>query len=111
MSQAIFYGASGSRYVFNVYPLSTKFHDVGGVYIFTRRFVDQQGVVKFQPLYIGQTRSFANRLSATHEAWSAAVVNGFNMICVYIDVNESSRRSSERDLLNNYNTPYNMQHQ
>ena len=111
MLQAVFYGASGFRYVFNAYSLGTEFHDVGGVYIFTRRSVDQQGAVKFQPLYIGQTESFADRLTSRHEAWGFAVANGFNTICAYTDVDESSRRSSERDLLNNYSTLFNVQHQ
>ncbi len=111
MSQAVFYGASGNQYVFHVYPLNAQFIDAGGVYIFTRQSVDSQGKVAFQPLYIGQTNSFIRRLTTSHEVWHNALERGFNTICAYVDVNESSRKSSERDLLNNYKTPYNLQYQ
>ncbi len=101
--QAVFYGASGNQYVFQVHLKDTQFLNLGGVYIFTRQSVDYQGKVSFQPLYIGQTNSFTQRLTPNHEAWNRALANGFNTLCVNIDINESSRKSSERDLINNYN--------
>ncbi len=110
MSQAVFYGASGNQYVFEVCSKDTQFLNIGGVYIFTKQSVDYQGKVSFQPLYIGQTNSLTQRLTPNHEAWSIALTSGFNTLCVHIDVNESSRKSSERDLLNNYNPPYNLVH-
>ena len=104
MSQVVFYGASGNQYVFQAYPIDTQFLNLGGVYIFTRHSVDDQGKVNFQPLYIGQTKSLTERLTPNHHAWNKALTSGFNTLCVYIDINESSRKSCERDLLNNYNT-------
>ncbi len=103
MSKAVFYGASGNQYVFEVCPKDTQFLNLGGVYIFTRQSVDYQGKVSFQPLYIGQTSSLTQRLTPRHEAWGEALTKGFNTLCVYIDLNESSRKSCERDLINNYN--------
>lgn len=110
MSQAVFYGASGNQYVFQVYPIDTQFLNLGGVYIFTKQSVDHQGKISFQPLYIGQTNSLTQRLTPNHEAWNTALRSGFDTLCVYIDINESSRMSSERDLINNYNPPYNLVH-
>lgn len=111
-SQAVFYGASGNRYDFHVFPLDIPIPsiNIGGVYIFTRRSVDFQDRVTFHPLYIGQTNSFTQRLTQNHEVWTVAREDGFNTLCVSVDVNESSRKSSERDLINNYNPPYNLVH-
>ena len=107
MAKAEFYGASGTRYIFDIYPLGTQFYDVGGVYILTREFVNQQREIRYQPLYIGQTKSFLERLTTSHEKWNCAVQHRLNSICACVDTNRFSRLISESDLLKNYNTPCN----
>ena len=111
MAQAVFYGASGGKYVFEVYPLNAEFHNVGGIYISTYRYVNQRSEVKYKPLYIGKTGSFSDRLTNAHKALDCVFEHDFNYICAYTDNDASSRERSEIDLLNNYNTPCNVQHQ
>lgn len=106
-----FIGVSGKSYKFYIYPKSYEFPDVGGVYIFTRRYQDQQGLTRYKPLYIGKTKSLADRPESGHHKWECANNNGFNSICAYRDDNATSRRKAEIDLLNNYKTPCNEQHQ
>lgn len=103
-----FQGASGRKHVFEAYTLGTEtFNDVGGVYIFTRESRNQHGDVKYYPLYIGQTGSLRNRLTASHEKWPCAVQNNVGCLCVLVEDNTFSRRAIELDLLSKYNTPCN----
>jgi len=108
-TQATGYGASGTKYVFNVYPLYTKFYDVGGVYAFTRQYVDRNGYVWYQPLYIGETQSLLRRVTIRHEQWGCAVNNGVNTICTFGEYYAYRRGLFERDLLLNYRTTCNKQ--
>ncbi len=105
-----FIGDSGSEYTFASYPKGTVFNDVGGVYVFTKQYRDRQSVIRYAPLYIGQTESFSDRLTESHEKWDCAEENGYNTVCVYVDQDEESRLSIERDLLKNYRTPCNEQY-
>ena len=103
-----FQGASGRKHVFEAYTLGTEtFKDVGGVYIFTKETRNQHGDIKYYPLYIGQTESFRNRLTASHEKWPCAVENNVDCLCVLVEDNTFSRRAIELDLLSKYNTPCN----
>ncbi len=106
-----FIGASGHSYKFYIYPKDVEFTDVGGVYIFTYCYRDQQGTTRYKPLYIGKTSSLADRPEPGHHKWDCANEHGFNSICAYRDDNAVSRGNAEIDLLNNYNTPCNEQHQ
>ena len=61
---------------FEVYQPDTEWSDVGGVYIFT---VQRPGGLlgdRWQALYVGEAKSFKNRLLANHEKWPAAVKLG-----------------------------------
>ena len=103
-----FQGASGRKHVFEAYTLGTEtFNDVGGVYIFTREARNQHGDIKYHPLYIGQTESLRNRLTASHEKWPCAVQNNMDCLCVLVEEKMFSRRAIELDLLSKYNTPCN----
>ena len=104
-----FQGASGRKHIFQAYTLGTEtFSDVGGVYIFTRGTRNEQGgIEKYYPLYIGQTESLRNRLTASHEKWPCAVQNNVDCLCVLVEENTFSRRAIELDLLSKYNTPCN----
>ena len=85
MAQAVFYGASGGKYVFEVYPLNAEFHNVGGINISTYRYVNQRSEVKYKPLYIGKTGSFSDRLTNAHEALDC-VLNMISIIYVRIRI-------------------------
>lgn len=103
-----FQGASGLKHKFQAYTLGTEtFDDVGGVYIFTKEAPNYNGETKYYPIYIGQTKSFRDRLTNSHENWPCAVQNGVNSVCVLRDENSFSRRAIELDLLSRYNTPCN----
>ena len=103
-----FQGASGLKHVFEAYPLGTEtFKDVGGVYIFTKEARNRHGDIKYYPLYIGQTKSLKNRLTASHEKWPCAVQNDVDGLCVLEEENTFSRRAIELDLLSKYNAPCN----
>ena len=103
-----FQGASGRKYIFQAYTLKSKvFKDVGGVYIFAREVPNQHRGKNYYPLYIGQTNSFRNRLTASHEKWPCAVQNNVDCLCVLVEDNTFSRRAIELDLLSKYNTPCN----
>lgn len=54
-------------YEFGVYLSSTTWNTVGGIYIFAGLNANNRWV----PLYIGQAKSFAERLPC-HERWMAA---------------------------------------
>lgn len=104
-----FQGASGQKHKFQVYTLGTKtFNSVGGgVYIFTKQAQNRNGETRYYPLYIGQTNSFKDRLTTSHERWPCAVQNEVNCLCVLVEENTFSRKAIELDLLSRYNTPCN----
>jgi len=110
-SQAIGYGVSGNKYVFNVHPLYTKLLDVGGIYAFTRQYVDLNGYVWYQLLYIGETQSLMKRVAISHEQWGCAMNNNVNSICAFREDNANWRGLFEHDLLLNYVTTCNKQFQ
>ena len=108
ITNVVFQGASGREHIFQAYTLGTEtFNDVGGVYIFTREAPNQHGEIKYYPLYIGQTESLRDRLTASHEKWPCAVQNKVDCLCVLVEENMFSRRAIELDLLSKYNTPCN----
>ena len=105
-----FIGNSGDEYEFYIYPIGTTFSDEeGGVYIFTRRSQDQQGVLWHQPIYIGKTKSLKDRL-LDHNEENCVAENGGTHICVRVVETAVSRGYIELDLLANYDTPCNEQH-
>ena len=103
-----FQGASGRKHIFKAYTLGTEtFNDVGGVYIFTKESLNQHGEKKYYPLYIGQTNSLKDRLTASHEKLPCVVQNKVDCLCILVEENMFSRRAIELDLLSKYNTPCN----
>lgn len=103
-----FYGASSRKYIFQVYPIGTKFKDIGGVYIFTRREINQRSEVTQQLLYIGRSNSFMARLATGyHHKWHDILRNGCNCLCVYSEPNELDRNRIEEDLIVKYHPPFN----
>ena len=103
-----FQGASGRKHSFKAYTLETvTFGDDGGVYIYTKVATNQNGQHIYYPLYIGQTNSFKDRLTKSHETLPCVIQNGANCLCILVEQNMFSRRAIELDLLSKYNTPCN----
>jgi hypothetical protein len=107
IADATFKGNTGS-YEFEVFPTNTSFRSVGAVYVFTKRETGSDGRGTHTLLYIGQTRSLAERIPG-HEKWSCVNANGCNCICVHRDDNETSRLAKETDLRAATGTPCNDQ--
>ena len=95
-------GLSGRLYQFDVYDLTTPFPETGGNYIFTAL---RRGV--WYPLYIGETGSLSQRIGSGHERWQCARRRGMSHVHIRPNSNPSSRRTSESDLLGQYETPCN----
>ena len=108
LANATFPGASGKNYDFEVYSTDTNFNNVGAVYIFSKRTVNQAGKGTHDLLYIGETEKLGNRI-ANHEKWRFVRGYGVNAICVHVDTAENSRLAKETDLCRANNTPCNKQ--
>ncbi len=79
-----FYDKNGTSYEFEVYPAGTTFNSVAGVYIFTKRWINQRRQVVHTLIYVGETQSFKDRpLDNGHPKWQDARKKGFSHICVY----------------------------
>lgn len=67
-SSVIWRGARGRTYDFNIHVIGTAYYDLPGVYI----FCDALGGGRWRALYIGETSSFARRLTSElhlHHCW------------------------------------------
>ena len=51
IEQFTFYDSDENDYEFEVYPVGTTFKPNAGVYMFTKRWIDRQGVIWHKPLY------------------------------------------------------------
>ena len=61
----------GDEYIFQLYPVGTRFHQIPGVYVFVKRTTNQRGVSEGIILYVGETGSFKHRQlhSNHHKLW------------------------------------------
>jgi len=91
-------------YNFDVFTPQTIWRDVAGIYIFCG--VNREG--RWEPLYIGQSSSLAERL-ATHERWSEAERLGATHIHVRAVPQEATRLELERQLIGYYQPRLNVQ--
>lgn len=95
-----FKGKSGERYRFQAWPVETKFKEIGGVYVVTRRtYEDRTFPTKagHHPLAIGQTANLAALLSKSER--TTLIGRGANCICVYPIADEARRLEIEKDLI------------
>ena len=100
-----FYDNNSNSYNFQVFPTGTSFLPNAGVYMFTKRWTDQQGKIWHTIIYIGETRSFRDRpLNSNHPKWESANQLGFDHICVYPTNN---RVWVQNALIDKYNPPLN----
>jgi excinuclease UvrABC nuclease subunit len=86
-------GASGTKHTFTIYPLSTTFSAVGGVYLILK-----QNTV----LYVGQTGDLSERFDAHHKA-SCWRRNQADRIAVMGVSTEKQRLQIEADLVKSHN--------
>ena len=100
IAELVLQGASESKYTFNVYTADTGFNDIGAVYAFTKRKVENDKV-SHDVLYVGETEELGSRISG-HDKWPCAKKYGGNCICVHSESNENDRLKKETDLIKNY---------
>ena len=98
----------GDEYIFEVYPAGTRFHQIPGVYVFTKRDANQhRGCGDI--LYIGATSSFKNRpVGWGHFKCGLAQSMGMTHVCVMEVLDEDNRKSVEIALIAAYNSPLNV---
>ena len=88
-------GLSGKEYQYEIYPITTAFQALPGIYIYARQAEDGSWV----PVYIAQTRDLHQRLEG-HVRVDNAVENGATHIHAhYCSSGQASRCSEERDLI------------
>lgn len=98
-----FTGKSGTKYIFNFYPISEECPSESGIYIFGLHNTVQNNIT---PLYIGKASSFQSRFY-DHHKMDCAKKNGANVICLMQVATEQIRDSTEKDLLAAYATKCN----
>jgi hypothetical protein len=99
-------GESGATYTFDVYPMNQTFREVGGIYIITERFQNDQGAYKHRFIYIGQTEDFSTRFDNHHKA-NCFTRNGATCICTLVEQDEDNRFATETDLIRLHAPPCN----
>ncbi|WP_304952242.1 GIY-YIG nuclease family protein [uncultured Alistipes sp.] len=105
-------GSSKTEYKFDVYTIS-NFDDIdfdaeGGIYIFTRRKIDDNGKYRHQIIYCGKTNDLSSRFNNHHKE-KDIIKHHANCICVKIVSTENERDKIERDILEGNNFPCNDQ--
>jgi hypothetical protein len=92
-------GKSGSVYEFDVYTLDTEFIEMGGVYIYCKRVMDDisdgYGYVR---IYCGKTKNLSTRFENHHKEVEI-MKYGANCICVKSVGTEEERTRIEKDIL------------
>lgn len=105
----IWTGASGRRYDFQLHVIGTQYYARSGVYIFCKPVSAQN----WAGLYIGETSSFARRLSEElhlHHCWKGVIAAGASHICtLYVPGDLTAREGIETDLRRSINPPLNLQ--
>ena len=88
-------GESGKSYTFYVHLWPTQFTSVGGVYLFTKKYTDQN---RHAPLYLGITGDLSERFD-NHHKMACIKKNGVTHICVLGMAGEADREAAEKDIL------------
>ncbi len=87
-------GASGTPYVFHLYPWGTTFKPVGAVYVVTQRSAKSGGGFHHKHLHLGATAD----LSQGFEQRDKLEQNSANCIWVHREKDASRRQAITRDL-------------
>jgi hypothetical protein len=91
-------------YSFTVYPASTTWNDIGGVYIFAGLNANNRWVA----LYIGETSSLKDHLT-NHECWAEAARLGATHIHAIVVAQEASRVQIKSNLIKKFQPRLNTQ--
>lgn len=111
MNDVFLAGISGRRYAFKYYEPNTIWHDLPGIYAMVRRQIPNLlRPNHFEPVYIGRTVSFADRLPS-HENWTRArALGATGYLAMVMHGPEQGRAAVEIDLIRAFNPPINKQH-
>ena len=105
---ATWVGRSGTAHSFTLFPLGAEFLPYSGVYVFCRRFL----VLPWEALYVGETKSFYDRLNAgssSHRGMKDAIAAGATHVGLRWIIDESERLRVETDLRHGLNPVCNRQ--
>ncbi len=95
--------STGKVYEFLVFPLTETYRPVGGVYVFTKEYIDYSyspPKVFHDLLYLGQTGNLANRHnSGRHEKLPCVKRFDVNRLCIYPEESEFHRLRIEKALI------------
>lgn len=97
LGSIVWTGKSGTKYTFNVYPITEECPDEGGIYVFSKA-VQNGTAINHTAIYIGRAASFANRFYNHHKD-DCIDKNGANRICLMQVKSDSERVRIETDLL------------
>lgn len=109
-----YFGKSGTRYDFEVYPIGTEFNPLPGIYI-VGRFVPAIGHLtrdRIDALYVGETNSFVDRLNSGavhHDGYKRALTMHATHIAVRVCRESALRLKIETDLRHGLNPVCNAQ--
>lgn len=99
-------GRSGRSYQYAFVDMSRPFNTVAGNYVFAKQMLNG----RFVPLYFGETSDFSGRMPS-HEVWQAAIAMGATHAMAHTTQGgELVRRAEERDLIEGWNPPLNVQY-
>ena len=111
-----FIGKSGKPYPFTFYPLNIplrgfpNFRNDPGIYVFAKeKHNNVTGRSDYDALYIGQTKSFRDRLVQGHSHWECANRQGCNSIGILVlpDSSRNDREEIENDIIGEEEPPCN----
>lgn len=92
-------GKSGQKYGYWIHEIGSSFKDEPGNYVYAKETEPR----RWQPIYIGQTSSLADRL-ADHEKEACARRNGATHVHAHTTPGgETARRNEEADLIAKWN--------
>ena len=101
MADTVWTGADGTTYAYKKFEPTAPWNDASGNYIFAK--LEASGWVA---LYIGETESFAQRLTPQHEKWKPAINLGMTSIFAHTgNPDNGVRMREEQNLIRHYQPP------
>ncbi len=91
---------------FGVHQYNEAWRPVPGIYIFTGLKRNSQGVLRWRPYYVGQTRNLAERIQ-DHHKWDQAKRQGATHVHARVEPNSYLRLLVEQELIRDYKPPLN----
>jgi hypothetical protein len=110
MKKVFFISPNGELISFQICDYIGEWNEIGGIYMFCRfnKFRSFNGLYEFEPLYIGKSNNFKNRLS-NHEKWDESTRLGAVKVLAFIESSESKRNQLEFHLIQHFDPPVNKQ--